>query len=141
LFCSFWASRNCDSIQWRFIVSKFQKERESLPTLWKGRKCLERTSPGVNFINMMALNFYFTNNTTPTLLEVTPNFCDVRSMLCASKVSVNPLAQTLFIEECWWNWHLKSISSTFYSHVFCTKFWRQNYKAVFWVWIFWRKMC
>jgi len=28
--------------------------------------------------------------------------------------------------KCWWNWDQLSISSTFYTRVFCTKFWRQK---------------
>jgi len=35
-----------------------------------------------------------------------------------SKISVNLLLQKLSI-ECWWNWHLGSISSTFYSKLLC----------------------
>jgi len=68
---------------------------------------------------LLEFNIYFTNNTTPnftitrTQLEVTLNFHALCSS--ASKISVNILAQKLFIER-WWNWHLvssRSLSSSF----------------------------
>jgi len=29
----------------------------------------------------------------------------------------------------WWNWHLPSISSTFYERIFCTTFWGQKFQS------------
>jgi len=56
------------------------------------------------------------------------------SSLCAGFLSQNffrvckfcprKSAQKLLVK-----WHLTSISSTFYTRVFCTKFWRQKYKS------------
>ncbi len=99
-----------------------------------------KLSPGVNFINMLMWSFYarkyccakllfcqqyYAQLYQCTKLEVTPISYTVYSTPCAIKIRVNPLAQKLLI-ECWWNWHLPSISLTFFARVFRTKvtFWR-----------------
>jgi len=81
---------------------------------------LVKSTPGVNFINMLTHSFYTSKCSCTQLLfhqqyctqlyqytqlEVIHNFYPVRSVLCPTKIITNLRMQKLLIEG-WWNWHL-----------------------------------
>jgi len=88
-----------------------------------------KLTPGIHFINIL-LRFY-TCQCSGTLLlfhkqynaqfhhytQIEVMYSQL-STSCASKISINLMAQNLLIES-WYNLHLLSISSTFYDQLLC----------------------
>jgi hypothetical protein len=80
-------------------------------------------TPGINFTNPFSQSTNLSsNNSLPHSVspkknwaqpyqytQVLPNFSDLQSMPCASKILLNILAHKLLV-KCWWNWPL------FYGH-------------------------
>ena len=97
-----------------------------------GDRCQEwQAGSGLNFINMLTISFYAQKCCGAQLLfhqqnyaqlyqyaqlEVMPNFYKVRFTPCASKISLNLLAQKPLI-ECWWNWHLVDVKRSIVTYV------------------------
>jgi len=80
--------------------------------------------------------FYFTNTLTKSFYAYRSQSTK-RPMTWLSFLRFWDLCAQKMLSKCWRYWPLPSISSTFYSNVFCTKFWHQKLQC----WNITRKSC